>query len=120
MSHRLPAWALLVHQAVVTGPEVIKEWIATTTADKDPKWLKHACRMDTDVLLAKATVCKPQENCLFAEAAAIASAVATHLGPGAVGYGSWWNASLKCLGVESYLGVGSRQKKKTAVSSRPL
>ena len=120
MSHRLPAWALLVHQAVVTGPEVIKEWIANTTADKDPKRLKHACRIDTDLLLAKSTVCKPQENCLFAEAAAIASAVATHLGPGAVGYGSWWNASLKCLGVESYLGVGSRQKKKTAVSSRPL
>ena len=107
----------MVHQAVVTGPEVIKEWIATTTADKDPKWLKHACRMDTDVLLAKATVCKLQENCLFAEAATIASAVATHLGPVAVGHGSWWNGGLKCLGVESYLGVGSRQKKKTAVSS---
>jgi len=78
----------LVDQAVVTGPDVIKEWIATTTADKDPKWLKHACRMDTDVLIAKVTVCKPQENCLFAEAAAIASAVATHLGTDAVGHGS--------------------------------
>jgi hypothetical protein len=40
--------------------------------------------MDTDVLIAKAMVCKPQKNCLFAESAAIASAVATHLGPVAV------------------------------------
>ena len=117
MSHRLPAWALLVDQEVVTGPEVIKEWIATTTADKDPKWLKHACRMDTDVLLAKATVCNPQENCLFAAAAAIASAVVTHLGPGAVGHNSWWTAGIPCLGVESYSYVGSKQKKKTAASS---
>ena len=95
---------------------MIKEWIATTTADKDPVWLKHACHMDTDVLIAKATVCKPQGNCLFAEAAVIASAVATHLGPVAVGKFSWWTAGLTCLGAESYSDVSSKQKKKAAAS----
>ena len=112
MYHRLPAWTLLVDQAVVTGPAVLEEWIAITAADKDPVWLKHACRMDTDVLIAKATVCKAQENCLFAEAAAIASAVAIHLGPVAVGKFSWWTAGIPCLGVEFYSDVGSKQKKK--------